>query len=57
MKIKAIAQLHVCTIFFAGLFMTHNTPIITGYIVGSFFLWIFAYPLYFMLGEPGWDDL
>lgn len=57
MKIKTLAQLHIISVLLIAMFMTGNTPIITGYIVGSFFLWIFGYPLYYMLGEPGWDDI
>ncbi len=56
MKVKSLAQLHIISVLLTSIFMTGNTPIITGYIVWSFFLWIFGYPVYYMLGEPGWDE-
>lgn len=56
MKVKSLAQLHVVSIFLVGMFMDTDTSLITGYVVWSFFLWIFGYPLYYLLGEPGWDD-
>lgn len=56
MKVKTIAQLHILSVILVGMFMTYDTPIITGYITWSFFLWVFGYPIYHTFGKPGWDD-
>ncbi len=55
-KVKNLARLHIISIVAVGMFMSYDTPVITAYVVYSFFLWIFGYPLYYLLGEPGWDD-
>ncbi|PIE57502.1 MAG: hypothetical protein CSA33_07810 [Desulfobulbus propionicus] len=55
LRVKDLARIQVGSIFvvclLCDIFPTFNTY----YIVGSFFLWVFGYPIYFFLGEPGWE--
>ncbi|MBU1418332.1 MAG: hypothetical protein KKI15_07585 [Proteobacteria bacterium] len=55
MKVKHIAACHVVSFLVAGIFMSSATPLLTGYFSWSIVLWFFGYPLYYFLGEPGWE--
>lgn len=55
MKVKNIAFFHAVSFLVAGMFMGSDTPLITGYVSVSIVLWLIGYPIYYLLGEPGWE--
>lgn len=58
MKIKNLARIQAATILIACLFIHGADPVgqaATIYVAASALAWLFGYPLFFLLGEPGWE--
>lgn len=57
MKIKKLAQIQAATIILAAACMDMTTigPAAGAYVGYSFIAWVVLYPLYYLLGEPGWE--